>query len=99
MNIVFAWDKKKARTNLTDHKVSFEEAKTLFNDPFLLTYPDEGHSENEERYISIGVSLRNRILLVVHTDRNETPTSLTVRIISCRKATTSERKEYEKDHE
>lgn len=76
------------------HQVSFEEAKTVFNDPVLLTYPDELHSETEERYISIGYSYQRRMLLVVHTE-HETGNEILIRIISCRKATAAERKTYE----
>jgi uncharacterized DUF497 family protein len=98
MKLIFEWDANKARSNLNKHKASFEEAKTLFNDPFLLTFPDEYHSEYEERYISIGRSAPGRILLVVHTEHKEDDI-LTVRLIICRKATQSERRTYEKDKE
>ena len=96
MSLIFEWDANKASTNLTKHKVSFEESKTLFNDPFLVTFPDERHSNTEERLISIGTSAHRRILLVVHTDRKETADNVIIRIISCRKATPSERIAYEK---
>jgi hypothetical protein len=99
MNLVFEWDENKARMNVQKHRVSFEEARTLFNDPRLLTYPDEYHSETEDRYISIGNSARNRVLLVVHTEQQEAGDTLTVRIISCRKATASERHAYEEGNE
>ena len=69
MELFFEWDEHKAKENLKKHKVSFEEAKSIFNDPLLLTFPDEYHSEEEERYLSIGLSAHNKILLVVHTDR------------------------------
>ena len=98
MKLIFEWDANKSRSNLNKHKVSFEEAKTLFNDPFLLTFPDEYHPDHEERYISIGLSSRGRILLVVHTEQREND-NLTVRLISCRKATPSERRTYEEDKE
>jgi hypothetical protein len=98
MKLIFEWDANKASLNLNKHKVGFEEAKTLFNDPFLLTFPDEYHSEQEDRYISIGRSARGRILLVVHTEHREDD-NLTVRLISCRKATPSERRTYEEDKE
>ena len=98
MILIFEWNANKARSNLNKHKVSFEEAKTLFNDPFLITFADEHHSEREERYLSIGCSARGRILLVVHTEHKEDD-SLTVRLISCRKATPSERRTYEEDKE
>lgn len=99
MKLIFEWDKKKARVNLQKHKVSFEEAKSLFNDPLLLTYTDLYHSDTEERYISIGNSARGRTLLVVHADKKESEETLTIRIISCRKVTPSERQGYEEDHE
>jgi uncharacterized DUF497 family protein len=95
MSLIFEWDANKARTNLNKHKVSFEESKTLFNDPLLVTFPDERHSDTEERFISIGTSAHRRILLVVHTDRRETAGNMIIRIISCRKATPYERKTYE----
>jgi uncharacterized DUF497 family protein len=95
MELVFEWDQQKARRNVQKHKVSFDEARTLFNDPLLITYADEHHSEAEERYISIGSSAHGRVLLVVHTEREATEDTLTVRIISCRKATALERQAYE----
>ena len=99
MKLIFEWDNKKAQVNLRKHKVNFEEAKTLFNDPLLLTYPDIYHSNTEERYISIGNSARDRNLLVVHEDRKETEYTLTIRIISCRKTTPLEQRRYEEDNE
>jgi len=99
MKLIFEWDKNKAKANLRKHKVSFDEAKTLFNDPLLLTFPDEYHPDNEERYISIGISAYGKMLLIVHTERRETEELLTIRIISCRKATASERRAYEEGNE
>ena len=84
-----------APISLTKHKVSFNEAKTIFDDPYLVTYSDELHSESEDRYISIGYSTRNRVLLAVHTEYQETEVTLIIHVISCRKATPSERKFYE----
>ena len=94
MELIFEWDVSKARINLKKHRVSFEEAKTVFNDPLLLTYPDELHSETEERYISMGYSSQQRLLLVVHTE-HEAGNEILIRITSSRKATTAERKVYE----
>lgn len=94
MELIFEWDVRKARTNLKKHQVSFEEAKTVFNDPLLLTYPDDLHSETEERYLSIGYSHQRRLLLVVHTEQ-EIGNGVLIRIISSRKATILERKTYE----
>jgi len=90
VELTFEWDEEKAEANLRKHKVGFEEAKTLFNDPFLLTFPDLGHSESEERYISIGTSAKGRALVVIHTEREDH-----IRLISCRKATAKERRAYE----
>ena len=93
MQLLFEWDENKADINLKKHGVSFEEAKTIFNDPLLLTYRDEFHS-GEERLISIGLSNNHRLLLVVQTECIQQH-EIIVRIISCRKATAKERKQYE----
>ena len=77
------------------HKVSFEEGKTIFYDPFIVTFPDELHSEKEDRLISIGTSINEKLLLVVHLEKEETFEGTLIRIISCRKATPPERKLYE----
>ena len=92
---IFEWDEEKASANLQKHKVSFEEAETVFDDHFLITFPDEFHSIEEERFISIGYSNVNRILLVVHTEHSENAGEIVVRIISCRRATALEREIYE----
>jgi uncharacterized DUF497 family protein len=97
MKEIYEWDKKKAKINLEKHKVSFEEGETIFDDPFLVTYPDELHSEKENRLISIGISKFQRILLVAHVEKEETEDFVIVRIISCRKATPTERKIYEEN--
>jgi hypothetical protein len=95
MELIFEWDESKSRANLKKHKVGFDEARTIFNDPFLVTYPDEFYSDDEERYVSVGISANNRVLLVSHAEREETDEVFIIRIISCRRATTSERKFYE----
>ena len=94
MELIFEWDSDKAQSNLRKHGVSFEEAKTVFNDPLLLTYPDDFHSATEDRLISIGYSGRQRLLLVVHTEQDQA-NELLIRIISSRHATAAERKTYE----
>jgi len=94
MEFVFEWDVSKAQSNFRKHGISFEEAKTVFADPFLLTYPDDFHSEAEDRLISIGHSGRQRLLLVVHTERDQ-DNELLIRIIGSRKATAAERETYE----
>ena len=91
MKLTFEWDEVKAKANFKKHKVSFEEGKTIFNDPFLFTFPDNEHSIDEKRYINIGISAKGRILVLIHTERNDK-----IRIISRRKATVSERRFYEK---
>ena len=95
MELIFEWDKNKANANLRSHNISFDEAKTVFNDPHLITFPDEIQANDEERFISLGVSNINRILLVVHTEIVTTGNEILIRIISCRKPTASERKIYE----
>ena len=86
----FEWDTQKAATNEKKHGVPFAEACTVFADPLSLTIDDPLHSDDEERFIIIGLSYKNRILVVVHTDRGDT-----IRIISARKATKTERSYYE----
>ncbi len=95
MKLTFRWDHPKARSNLNKHHVSFEEAKTIFNDRLLMTFPDEFHSEREARWISIGTSSHNRVLLVVHTEWEISADEFVVRIISSRKVTPVEREIYE----
>ena len=86
----FEWDEEKATSNLKKHGISFEEGATIFNDPEIATISDPDHSRDEERFISIGVSVQKRLLVIIHTFREER-----IRIISCRKATNTERKTYE----
>jgi uncharacterized DUF497 family protein len=99
MKTIFEWDEIKARINFERHKISFEAASTIFADPFLITFVDDFHSDKEERFISIGLSAKNRVLLAVHTEREEKSETIIVRIISCRTATQTERKRYEKENE
>ena len=88
----FEWDKNKARKNLTNHDVSFDEASTVFSDTLSLAIYDPLHSESEDRFILIGNSHSNRLLVVVHTERGDK-----IRIISARQATKHERKQYEEN--
>lgn len=90
MSLTFEWDEDKAEENLKKHGVGFEEAKTIFNDPFSITIYDNEHSSNEERYVDIGLSLKGRLIVVSYTERKEN-----IRIISSRKATKKEQKIYE----
>ncbi|MCX7097633.1 MAG: BrnT family toxin [Methylococcales bacterium] len=86
----FEWNLQKAEINFKKHAITFEEAITVFGDYLSLTYPDVQHSIQETRYIIIGVSDKNRILIISHTQRGET-----IRIISARQATKQERDFYE----
>ena len=88
--IHFEWDENKAKVNFGKHKISFEEAKTVFDDVFLLTFPVLTHSEAEQRYINIGLSSQGRILIVIHTERETN-----IRLISSRKAAKFEQRDYE----
>jgi uncharacterized protein len=86
----FEWNPDKANSNLKKHGVSFNEASTVFTDLLSVTFPDPDHSFGEERYVIIGLSSANRILIVPHTDRSDR-----VRIISAREANRNERRFYE----
>ncbi len=86
----FEWEETKAAANLAKHKVTFEEAATVFEDDLSLTGRDPDHSVGEHRYVTFGLSAKKRILLVAHTER-----SGKIRIISARPATRAERKIYE----
>jgi hypothetical protein len=90
MMLHFEWDTEKASTNLQKHQVGFDEASPIFDDPQFITFLDEEHSVDEERCITIGLSNKNRLLMVAHTERNED-----IRIISARKATKNEEKFYQ----
>jgi len=90
MSLEFEWDEAKAQRNLLKHRVSFEEAVSVFVDPQALTLFDEPHSSDEDRFTTIGLSIQTRVLLVVHADRSQR-----VRIISARRANARERRMYE----
>ena len=92
MELLFEWDEDKAKVNLKNHKISFDEAKTVLADTNSLTIFDPKHSIDEDRYLDIGISTQRRLLVVVYTERKER-----IRIISCRKATTIEQKRYEQN--
>ena len=92
LELTFEWHEAKAKENLRKHNISFDQTKTVYNDPFLLTFPDEGHSQVEERFVNIGRSSKGNVLVVVHTERKGS-----IRIISSRKATATERRVYEEE--
>lgn len=87
----FEWDKTKAISNVQKHGVTFEEACTVLSDFFSITIPDPLHPDAEERFVTIGLSDKQRLLVIVHTDRGSA-----MRILSARSATVHERKRYEK---
>ena len=95
MRYDFDWDIRKANANVRKHKVSFERAATLFRDPHLLSIPDEEHSESEERWITMGLDESGVLLVMVHTFEKITADSSRIRIISARKATKNETRNYE----
>ncbi len=90
IDLDFDWDEDKAIANLKKHKVSFEEAKTVFADPFSITIDDPKHSVDEHRFIDIGAAANGKILVIFYTERRKK-----IRLISCRKSTNAERKIYE----
>ena len=91
MSPVFEWDKRKARSNFRKHLVQFTEAATVFSDPLARIFPDEAHPENEVREIIIGQSTAKHLLLVCFTE----PMMDRIRIISARRATKAEQRDYE----
>lgn len=87
----FEWDDNKAEVNAAKHGVSFEEAATVFDDENAIMFDDPDHSEDEDRFILLGMSMMARILIVCHCYRNEDES---IRIISARKATKNEARQY-----
>ncbi len=90
MSLKFEWHPHKATRNKRKHRVSFEEASTVFADPLSATVFDPDHSDEEDRYITIGFSEQQRLLIVSHTEKGDR-----IRIISTRELTPLERHEYE----
>lgn len=90
-NITFAWDPRKAKANLTKHGISFEEAQSVFLDPNALIIEDPEHSDYEDRFVLLGVSLRGSCLIVNHCYRDA---DNVIRLISARRASVKEAKEY-----
>jgi hypothetical protein len=89
MDRQLGWDPNKAAKNLRKHRVAFEEAATVFDDPVFVTVVDDEHSVDEERYITLGMSTQRRLLIVAHTERDGR-----IRIISAREATKKEEQFY-----
>lgn len=93
MELIFEWDVKKAELNFHKHRVTFDEAKTVFYNPLAKIFNDEIHSIKERREIIIGHSNQGRLLLVVFTEKKEN----LIRIINSRVATKNERRNYEEN--
>jgi len=91
----FEWDPSKARQNLRKHRVSFERTATVFVDANQVSVLDEEHDADEERSITLGIDNTGIVLVVVHTFRQTSPSESSIRIISARKATKAEIKQYE----
>jgi hypothetical protein len=90
--VQFEWDSNKAAENLVRHGVSFDEASTVFGDPLAVTIDDPDHSVDEFRFITMGHSRNQRLIVVVHTEREER-----IRIITAREANGRERRQYESE--
>jgi hypothetical protein len=86
----FEWDPVKARGNRRKHRVTFQEAASVFGDPLAITFPHPDHSLSEQRFVTVGISGAGRVLVVAHSDRGEN-----IRIISARETTRGERNQYE----
>jgi uncharacterized DUF497 family protein len=92
-DVTFEWDENKNRINIKKHGISFEEAKTVFNDRDSVVLDDEEHSQDEDRFIILGVSKSANLLMVCHCIREED----IIRIITARKATKTEFKKYRRN--
>ena len=91
----FEWDDAKASLNRTKHGVAFLDAMTVFSDPLAMSRYDDGHSETEDRWVTLGQASNGELLVVAHTFSETGPTSALVRVISARPATRRERDKYE----
>lgn len=92
MGYLFEWDTAKAATNIKKHRVTFEEACTVFGDPLAMLMTDPDHSVMEQRYLLLGMSTRRRLLVVAHAERPPR-----TRLISARRATRKEQRKYEEE--
>ena len=98
MDYNFEWDPAKAKQNSLQHKVSFERATSVFRDVNHLSIFDEDHSDNEERWLTLGLDRNGVLLVVVHTFRETNNLGISIRIISARKASKKEIKQYEESN-
>jgi uncharacterized DUF497 family protein len=93
--IKFEWDAAKAATNIKKHGISFEEAKSVFFDDFAVQFFDQENSHTEDRFLMLGMSNKTNLLLICHCERDD---GNTIRVISARKATKNESKNYQRGH-
>jgi uncharacterized DUF497 family protein len=93
----FEWDPYKAKENVAKHNVGFERAAETFMDPLAISIYDEDHSEDEDRWVTIGRDLSENVLVVIHTFQEEDANATVIRVISARKATRKEIKQYKGD--
>ena len=96
MEYTFNWDPKKAAVNFRKHGVSFERTATVFRDPRAISIPDEEHSEDEERWVTMGLDTSGGLLVAVHTFEELDAARCRIRLISGRKATKKETRQYAK---
>lgn len=94
-NYNFEWDATKAAANQRKHGVSFDRATTVFNDQFMLSIPDDEHSETEERWLTLGRADNDKLLVVIHTFEESKAGVANIRIVSARLATKYEQRQYE----
>jgi uncharacterized DUF497 family protein len=94
----FDWDPNKARVNRKNHGIVFEQASTIFLDPMMISVFDTEHSELEDRWVTIGIDKNGVLLVVVHTFQQLAADSCRIRIISARKATRKEFKQYQEEN-
>ena len=95
MKYRFEWDNRKAQSNIAKHGVSFQQAASVFLDPRMLVLFDLKHSNNEDRWITVGLDSRGALLTVCHTFLQESEQAAMIRIFSARKSTTNEIRQYQ----
>ncbi len=95
MRYDFEWNTGKAKSNYRKHRITFERATTIFRDPNLISIPDDEHSETEERWLTMGLDANGALLIISHTFKNVSASTVNIRLISARKATKSETEQYE----
>ena len=95
LRYTFEWDPIKAKENLRKHRISFDRAAEVLMDPLAISIIDEEHSEHEERWVSLGKDRRGSVLILIHTFLEVSAGECNIRIISARKATRREKRQYE----